>query len=285
MKALRFLFSKTFLANLMLGTTALVLIFFLLRWSLDSYTFHDEQIEVPSLIGLDLEETQIVTAEQKLSWEVLDSSEYNYAFGDSEVWDQYPRAGSRVKEGRAIKLTVNPVREPMIQLPDLIEKTVRRATYDLQTKGFVLGEISYVPYIGKDVVVRVLSDGEELIGRPFFTKGSVIDLVLGGGLSEQTTEVPFLGGLDLKTAKERLRSVSLNIGLVSWEESSMETSMDSSKARVHQQNPLARLPGGVRLGTDVDIWLSWDSTKWPIDTLVFPMNDTTQILMDSTHAE
>ncbi len=106
----------------MLGTTALVLIFFLLRWSLDSYTFHDKQIEVPSLIGLDLEETQIVTAEQKLNWEVLDSSEYNYAFGDSEVWDQYPRAGSRVKEGRAIKLTVNPVREPMIQLPDLIEK-------------------------------------------------------------------------------------------------------------------------------------------------------------------
>ena len=228
--------SKTFLANLMLGTTALVLIFFLLRWGLDSYTFHDQQIEVPSLIGLDLEETQIVTAEQKLSWQVLDSSEYNYAFGDSEVWDQYPRAGSRVKEGRAIKLTVNPVREPMIQLPDLIEKTIRRATYDLQTKGFVLGEISYVPYIGKDVVVRVLSDGEELKGRSFFTKGSVIDLVLGGGLSEQTTEVPFLGGLDLKTAKERLRSVSLNIGLVSWEESSMETSMDSSKARVHPES-------------------------------------------------
>ena len=118
----------------MLGTTALVLIFFLLRWGLDSYTFHDQQIEVPSLIGLDLEETQIVTAEQKLSWQVLDSSEYNYAFGDSKVWDQYPRAGSRVKEGRAIKLTVNPVREPMIQLPDLIEKTIRRATYDLQTK-------------------------------------------------------------------------------------------------------------------------------------------------------
>ena len=59
----------------MLGTTALVLIFFLLRWSLDSYTFHDKQIDVPSLIGLDLEETQIVTAEQKLNWEVVDSSE------------------------------------------------------------------------------------------------------------------------------------------------------------------------------------------------------------------
>ena len=269
----------------MLGTTALVLIFLLLRWSLESYTFHDKMIEVPSLIGLDLEETQVVTAEQKLSWEVLDSSEYNSAFEDSEVWDQYPRSGSVVKEGRAIKLTMNPVREPMIQMPDLIEKTVRRATYDLHTKGFVLGEITYVPYIGKDVVVRVLSDGEEFKGRPFLTKGSVIDLVLGGGLSEQTTEVPFLGGLDLNTAKERLRSVSLNIGLVSWEESSMGISMDSSKARVHRQNPIARLPEGVRLGTDVDIWLSWDSTKWPMDTLALPMKDSSQILMDSTHAE
>ena len=267
MKGLRFLMSKTFWANLVLALVLLSVLYLGLKWTLNTITLHDETIEVPDLAGLQMEDARTVLEERKLEFEILDSSEFNNAYEGHAIWLQYPRAGAKVKRGRPIQLTINPIREPLIVLPELVERTKRRAIFDLHSKGFEVGELTYVPYIGKDVVVEVRHKGKEAKANSLFPKGSVFDLIVGGGLSDEKVMVPYLLRSTLEEAEERLLANSLNLGLVVWDISD-DVELDSSNARVYKQQPQAGGEFGLRLGSDVDIWLTNDSTKWPVDTLV-----------------
>ncbi|MDZ7848495.1 MAG: hypothetical protein U5L96_18055 [Owenweeksia sp.] len=58
--------------------------------------------------------------------------------------------------------------------------------------GFVVGELSYVPYIGEDVVVDVKVDGRSDRKTAVLKKGTVVDLVLGKGLSGTKIAAPYL---------------------------------------------------------------------------------------------
>lgn len=281
MKIFRFLLSKTFAANVLLAAMVLIVGYFLLRWSLSSLTHHNETIEVPDLAGLHMDDAATVLKESGLEMEILDSSEFNNSYDGHEVWVQYPRAGAQVKAGRPIRLTVNPVREPLIALPSLIEKTRRRAIFDLKSKGFIVGDLSYVPYIGKDVVVKVLLGKKEVAAGTYFPKGTRFNLVLGGGLSEEKVRVPNLARLTMDEAIESLMANSLNLGLAIWELPPEATAADSLRAKVYKQVPGIDYALGLRMGAEVDIWLTTDSTKWPVDTLGLNSLDTAQVLIDN----
>lgn len=279
---MRFVLSKTFLANALLAILGFVAAYFILRWSLDMATHHEQKIEVPDLAGLNYLDAQVVLEEQKLNFEILDSSEFNNAYEGHAVWVQYPKAGSFVKEGRPIRLTINPTKEPLIELPDLIERTKRRAVYDLRTKGFRVGELTYVPYIGKDVVVKVLLKGKEVKGPGLFPKGTQFDLVLGGGLSSEKVIVPWLARKTFAEAEESLLANSLNLGVVFWELDTLnKEEIDSNAARVYRQDPEVNTNFGVPMGSSVDLWLTDDSTKWPIDTLSIQIPDSILIGQDT----
>ena len=73
----------------------------------------------------------------------------------------------------------------------LVEKTKRRAIYDLESQGFVVGNLIYVPYIGKDVVIEVKIGDRSVMPGEKLTKGTIIDLVLGQGLSDELILSPY----------------------------------------------------------------------------------------------
>ncbi len=51
----------------------------------------------------------------------------------------------------------------------------------LEALGFTIGDVSYVDYLGKDEVVRLRFNGENLKAGDLLPKTSKINVVLGNG--------------------------------------------------------------------------------------------------------
>ncbi len=265
MKIIRFLKTKTFWANLVVALIACALLFWGVNAWLSSYTRHGDNVKVPALARLSYEEAVKKLETQDLVAEILDTSEFNSNYPRSSIIDQYPLAGSLVKQGRVIKLTINPDKPRKIEMPMMLEKTKRRAIYDLESKGFVVGELTYIPYIGKDVVVDVKVKGRSVKEREKFDKGTVVELVLGQGLGDTRITMPYLRFLTLEKATSKIMAASLNLGSVGYDPDLKDTSM----ALVYKQYPNPGLKPNVNIGAEVDIWLTDDYTKIPNDSLQY----------------
>lgn len=274
MKFIRFLKSKTFWANLVLGFVVSALIFWGVSTWLDNYTRHGENVQVPALTRLSYEEAVKKLEFKELLAEILDTSEFNSNYPRGSIVDQYPAAGALVKEGRIIKLTINPDKPRKIEMPNLVDKTKRRAIYDLESKGFVVGELSYIRDIGKDVVRDIKVNGKSAQAGERFEKGTKVELVLGQGLGNSRIPAPYLRFLSAEKAKSKLLSASLNLGAIGYD----PDLTDTANALVYKQYPNPSLDPTVRLGGEVDIWLTDDHTKIPNDSLRFKQSsipDTT----------
>jgi len=102
----------------------------------------------------------------------------------------------------------------------------------------------------------VINEGTEI------TKGAVIDLVLGMGLSKETTRVPDLVGVTIEEATMVIADYYLNIGAITYDES-MENEEDSALAFIWRQYPEFDEFKRLNMGMEVDIWLTIDSTLLP----------------------
>ncbi|GAB5557589.1 MAG: hypothetical protein SchgKO_18020 [Schleiferiaceae bacterium] len=271
MKIFRFIKSKTFVLNVVVLIALGFVILYATNAFLKSFTHHDETIVVPDLNGMTLAEASEKLGGLALTFEVIDSAEYNPKVAPRGIVDQYPEAFAEVKEHRAIKLTVNPLQPRKVGLPDLIDKTKRRATYDLESKGLVVGELIYRPNLAKDVVLSVEKDGEPIEAGTPIAKGTVVDLILGLGQSKEKISVPYVKYLTLAQAKEELIAHSLNVGVTVFD----EDVVDSSAALVYKQSPPPSHKNTAYLGSSIDIWLTADKNKIVNDSLLYFAPDTT----------
>lgn len=182
MSFLKFIFSKTFLIQLVLAALALVLIVFIvLKW-LDYSTNQDQRITVPNLARLSLDKVDEQLNELELRREILDSANYNPDYPPYSVIDQVPLPGKFVKENRKIYLTLNPSGYRKIEIPEnLIRRTRRQVEPTLRSLGFEIGTITYKPDVAKDAVLELRYKGEKLEPGMKLMKTSKIDLVLGDG--------------------------------------------------------------------------------------------------------
>ena len=267
---IKFIKSKVFWRHAIAYALLLLVGFFVLNWWLGSYTQHDETVVVPDLLSFTLEEAGEKLKPIELNFAVIDSAEFNPEYPRGAVVGQIPQSGSAVKRGRTIFLTVNPRSIQKVILPNLIDRSKRQAISYLETYGFRVGELEFVPDMARDVVVGVTYNGREVKPGSALPKQAVIDLVLGDGLSDQKISVPRLPGLTLDEAEVRLKELSLNVGALSYD----ETVEDSSMARVYRQYPDPNPRPFIRLGMSVDLWFTEDNTKIPADTLFITEPDT-----------
>ena len=258
----RFLLTKQFLRHLGLAAAlTLILLLGTLLW-LKIYTHHGKTIVVPDLTGLTVEEVDDVTSSRHLRFEVIDSV-FSMEMPRGTVIKQNPNPTSRVKKNRKIFLTMNAVNPEMVSMPQLIGLSFRQARLALQNAGLVQGSITYKPDFAKNNVLQqmhgdsVINEGTEI------AKGAVIDLVLGMGLSSQTTRVPNLVGLGLAEATEIISDYYLNLGAITYDES-FEEAQDSSEARVWRQYPDYDEFKRLNMGMEIDIWLTLDSALIPL---------------------
>ena len=177
----QYLTSKTFFKQLLFAfIIIIVLIFALLQW-LSIATDHGNEITVPDLRKLSEEQAAEKLDELDLEYVLLDTIDYNKNFPKYSVVQQDPLPGAKVKEGRKIYIKVNSAGFGSVTIPDLIEKTLRQAEPTLTAMGLEVGKISYKPYLGKDMVLEMYSNGKRLKPGDKVKKSSVIDLVLGDG--------------------------------------------------------------------------------------------------------
>jgi len=262
-----FIFSKTFLKHLGLAAVIVVgIIMSLLIW-LNFYTRHGQKRPVPDFKGLTLEQTQKLARKSRVRYQIIDSV-YTSDVLRGCIAEQNPVPGFKVKKWRNVMLTINAFNPEMVAMPNLVNLPKRQAIALIESSGLELGTPRYIPDISIDVVIKQLYNGREIQEGDSLQKGSVIDLILGKGLSNQRTSVPDLIGLDLETAKNRILGASLTL-VTSVYDNTITTGQDSTEAFVFRQNPDFAPDATLQLGSSVYLWLTVDSTKLPVDSATF----------------
>ncbi|MEA3460243.1 MAG: PASTA domain-containing protein [Bacteroidota bacterium] len=267
----RFLITKKFLRHLGLAVAiTLILLLVILLW-LKIYTHHGRTIVVPDLAGLTLEEVDDVTSSRRLRYEVVDSV-FSTEMPRGTVLKQNPYASSRVKKNRKVFLTMNAVNPEMVSMPQLVGLSFRQARLALQNAGLIPGTITYKPDFAKNNVLQQMLGDTVINEGTVITKGAVIDLVLGMGLSSKTTRVPDLVGLGLVEASEIISDYYLNLGAVTYDKS-FEEAEDSSGAFIWRQYPDFDEFKRLNMGMEMDIWLTLDSSLLPVPDSSFIGDD------------
>jgi beta-lactam-binding protein with PASTA domain len=258
----RFLITKKFLRHLGLAAAiSIILLLGTLLW-LKIYTHHGKTIMVPDLAGLTMDEVGDVTSSRRLRFEVVDSV-FSTEMPRGTVVKQNPNASSRVKKNRKIFLTMNAVNLEMVSMPQLIGLSFRQAKLALQNAGLIQGTIAYKPDFAKNNVLQQMHRDTVINEGTIITKGAVIDLVLGMGLSSKTTRVPDLMRLGLEEASAIISDYYLNLGAITYD-LSFEEAEDSTGAIIWRQYPDYDEFKRLNMGMEIDIWLTLDSTRIPL---------------------
>ena len=102
---------------------------------------------------------------------------------------QDPLPGAKVKEGRKVYIKINSSGFSSVKVPDLIEKTYREAVPTLKALGLEEGTITYIPNLGKDMVLDMRYKGRSIKAGEKVLKSSKIDLVLGDGKASYEEDI------------------------------------------------------------------------------------------------
>ena len=254
-----FLLSKLFLKNLGLAVIIIVgLIMVLLIW-LNFYTRHGQARPIPDFYGLTMEQTARLAKKNRLKYQVIDSV-YTSLVPRGCVAEQNPKPGFKVKKWRNVVLTINAYNPEMVAMPNLVDLPIRQAIALIASAGLEMGQLRYRPDLSIDVVIEQLYNGKKITEGDSLQKGSVIDLVLGKGLSNQRTSIPDLTGMTLEPARKKILISSLNLGTYIYD-NTIINSKDSLNAFVYKQNPEYREESSLQMGSAIYLWLTVDSSK------------------------
>jgi beta-lactam-binding protein with PASTA domain len=173
---------------LLAGLSLLVLCILYFAVYLPGITNHNQTIIVPDIEGKALQQlqTEPLFVTSTLLYQVNDSS-YSSDYPALTVLKQYPPAGSKVKEGRKILLSVNQRNPPTVLVPDLIDGSVINAATVLRSSQLKPGKIEFIP--GPYKIVKEMRYHGQVIAASFpVPKGSVIDLIVMDGLGDDQTD-------------------------------------------------------------------------------------------------
>lgn len=153
--------NRIFWINIIAMIVVIVAIVWVTLLWLDSYTKHGEAHIVPNVRNKNVTEATKLLNDGNMKCVVVDS---NYVKGlpAGMVLEQTPVAGSRVKEGRTVYLTITTKSVPLVSLPDIIDNSsIRQAAAKLKSMGFKLTEPEFIPG-EQDWVYGVKYRGQEL---------------------------------------------------------------------------------------------------------------------------
>ena len=185
----KYLSSRVFFIQVAVALTIIVVLTYLFMHWLTFTTNHGHEITVPNLAKLTEEQVENKLGELDLDYVLLDSVDYNSDFPKFSVVEQDPLPGAKVKEGRKVYIKINASGFSSVKIPDLIDKTYREAVPTLKALGLEEGTITYIPNLGKDMVLEMRFRGRNLKVGDRVLKASKIDLVLGDGKESYVEEV------------------------------------------------------------------------------------------------
>lgn len=250
--------SHWILKNL-IGAIVFVLVFALgANLVLGLLTHHGKYVQVPDLTGLPVSEARKVAESQGLRVEVTDSLFSKRALRGA-VNSHNPKAGTDVKTGRKIRLTINSVIPKKVTMPDLVGLSLRQARAELSSKGLYLGKITYVSDEATNIVLKQTYRNQEIRKGRQIESEATVDLVVGLNGTDYLTKVPNVVGMKYLRAADVLQDNSLNVGRLRFDES-CKTYRDSLYATVISQSPGAS-SAECQMGSEVSLSLSNDPAK------------------------
>ncbi len=181
MSLIKFLTSRTFFIQAFIATAIVVVFTFLVIQLLAFRTNHGQEIKVPDLSKMKLENAEEKLKEIDLEVFLLDTVEFNADFPPFTILEQDPKAGSLVKDGRKVYVKLNAGEFTDITIPEFKDKTFRQISATIKSLTLKEGKITYKPHIAKDVVLQVYQNGRRLRAGDKVKKNSTLDFVLGDG--------------------------------------------------------------------------------------------------------
>jgi beta-lactam-binding protein with PASTA domain len=262
-KIIRYINERIVLRDILLALLILIFGTTLIMQILKIYTRHNLNITVPDLTGFTLAEAGNLADERNLRIEVFDSV-FLTDMEKGTVVEQHPKPGFKVKKNRKIFLTMNAINPEKVAIPDLVDLTFKQASAKLESFGLKVGHISYEPDIAINVILAQRMNGHEVVPGDSVIKGAAIDLVLGKGLSDEQAVIPSLIGLNLEEAKIVASERFLSVGAAVHDQT-IVTSDDESNAIIFKQKPESGSDITLPLGSAIDVWITLDSTKLPVN--------------------
>ncbi|TNE52598.1 MAG: PASTA domain-containing protein [Bacteroidetes bacterium] len=234
-------------------------LFLLTFWWLKCYTNHGESVQVPNYVGMGLTEAKQKARSRDFQIIVNDST-YIPGRPPGEVLAQNPEPSSRVKEGRTIYFTVTKNNPDIIKMPNLVGSDdydlYSRKCSRLGLKPRILSRVADAK-LAPNTIVAVLYRGDTItqnIGSGYKVEmGATIDFII----SEQvalTVEIPDCICLTLDAARFLITASNLSIGAVIKD----GTVFDQETAYVWRQNPKFEPEGQMRVGEQIDLYLTQD---------------------------
>lgn len=249
---------KKFWINFLIATASALLLGFGIFQGLGIYTRHGSSVEVPDVVGMQADEATKILLKAGFKVEIVDSlydlpvelKDKKIDFGD--VIMQNPKANEKVKKGRRFYLMIRTSTPPMVEMPNLVDLSLRQAISILTAKGLKLGKVTTRP--GLPPVMRQFYKGQVIKPGVKIPKESTIDVWVGSGDGEAVeVSIPNLVGLTRNQALSTLGNYGLNPGSEVYTVK-MKTYADSSEAKVIRQSPVPNDENKISQGDDIDLW-------------------------------
>ena len=244
--------------NLLLAAGVLILIILVTNLFLGIVTRHNREFSVPDFTNLTVPEAQHVAAKAGVNVEVGDSV-FVRRMKRGAVYSQNPKAGSQVKKGRRVRVTINALTAKQVTMPSLVGCSMRQAKSELAAKGLSLGRLIYVSDIATNNVLRQLYKNNDIKPGTKLDSGSVIDLMVGLNGSEGSTWVPKVVGMKYLRAVDAIHDNSLNVARLVFDKEVVNYS-DSLNAVVYEQRPSSAI-GALTMGTGISLYLTTNPDK------------------------
>lgn len=154
---------------------------------IDSFTRHGQAIAVPDVKGMSVAEAAAEFQKHGLVCIVSDST-YVKDQIPGKILDHSPAAGSAVKQGRIVYLTINTKNIPLMLVPDVADNSsARQARARMLAVGFKLTNDEYIAG-QKDWVYEVKHMNRILTPGSKAPQGAILTLVVGNGGDELTPD-------------------------------------------------------------------------------------------------
>lgn len=243
---------------IMLGVSLVVLmvVLFFIR----IYARQGEEYELPDVVGRNIAELQDDNPIE-LDVVVMDSI-FRPGEAGGLILTQDPKAGTMVKKGRKLYITMTAYTPEDAVLPELAGLTVRQAVNELYAEGLVVGKLKFVEDPYKNNVIDQTCKGKTLYAGQQIERGSVVDLVVGLGDGSGRSVVPFTIGKTADRARRDIVSASLNVGREHY-----SGVKHRQTAVVCRQEPDYTGVSKYPYGTSVDLWFI-DADATDVDRMV-----------------
>jgi hypothetical protein len=255
MSYFKFIKTKPFFIHVGIAIITAILLLWIGFKMVASYTQHNITVKVPDFAGKPIAELNDFIKDKKLRYQIIDSI-YSPQQTPGTIIRQDPEKESEVKENRVVYLYVTSMLPPQIEMPKLVDRSVRQAVGMIESYG-LKATIKYVSDACKNCVIRQLFKGKEIAPGTAVKKGSVIELQVGKGTNNETISLPNLLGLNFCDAKNKIQSSSLQIGNVMADKSVS----DSCEATVYRQTPAFSRDKELNTGAKIDLYITADKSK------------------------